>query len=67
MSIIPELEEASKTYQHPPAITESPFSKDQDDTLERYYLKVPRELLMKYMPAGQTWKRITNKCIWFGY
>jgi len=46
MAIIPELEQISKS-----AVMKREWTSDEDDTLTRYYNRVPIETLMKHLPG----------------
>lgn len=46
MAVIPELEQLSIS-----SIMKRDWSPDEDDTLTRYYNRVPIETLMKYLPG----------------
>jgi hypothetical protein len=56
--IIKELEEAAKTFVPSPHI--SKYTPDEDDTITRYLDKVPRDLLMKYIP-GHKYQSIRDR------
>ena len=46
MAVIPELEQLTRS-----AVMKRDWLPDEDDTLTRYYNRVPVETLMKYLPG----------------
>jgi len=52
--IIPELEEALQNYKP------REWTAEEDAIMEKYYGRVPRDLLLKHLP-GREWHQIQNK------